>query len=98
MNVVMYRDILNENLFQSVFDFRLDRRFIFQQDNDLKNIVRILMEWFYNNFVNVFEWFSQSLDLNFIEYFWRDLKMVVYRCFLFNMIEFERYCKEGKNF
>ena len=34
MNVAKYRDILEENLFQSAMELRLGRRFTFQQDND----------------------------------------------------------------
>ena len=33
-NGAYYREILDENLFQSTQDIRLGRRFTFQQDND----------------------------------------------------------------
>lgn len=37
MDGAQYRAILEENLLQSARDFRLGRRFIFQQDNDPKH-------------------------------------------------------------
>ncbi|KAI3366543.1 hypothetical protein L3Q82_000671 [Scortum barcoo] len=40
MNAAKYRDILEENLFQSAQDLRLGRRFTFQQDNDPKHTAK----------------------------------------------------------
>uniref|UniRef100_A0A8C4SV05 Tc1-like transposase DDE domain-containing protein n=1 Tax=Erpetoichthys calabaricus TaxID=27687 RepID=A0A8C4SV05_ERPCA len=90
----MYRDILDENLLQSALDFRLGRRFIFQQDNDPKHTAKISKEWLQDNSVNVLEWPSQSPHLNPIEHLWRDLKMAVHRRFPSNLMELERSCKE----
>ena len=56
MNAAMYRDILDENLLQSVLDLRLGRRFIFQQDNDPKHTAKISKEWLQD------KWPSQSLE------------------------------------
>ena len=94
MNAAMYRDILDENLFQSTVDLRLGRHFIFQQDNDPKHTAKISKEWLQNNHVNVLEWPSQSPDLNPIEHLWRDLKMAVHRRSPSNLMELERCCKE----
>jgi hypothetical protein len=44
--------------------------------------------------LNVLEWSSQISDLNPIEHLWRDLKIVVQRCSLFNLTEHERICRE----
>ncbi|KAG2460189.1 TCB1 transposase, partial [Polypterus senegalus] len=93
MTAAMYRDILDENLLQSVLDLRLGRRFIFQQDNDPKHTAKISKEWLQDNSVNVLEWPSQSPDLNPIEHLWRDLKMAVHRRFPSNLMELERCCK-----
>ncbi|KAG2458240.1 TCB1 transposase, partial [Polypterus senegalus] len=94
MTAAMYRDILDENLLQSALDLRLGRQFIFQQDNDPKHTAKISKEWLQDNSVNVFEWPSQSPDLNPIEHLWRDLKMAVHRRFPSNLMELERCCKE----
>jgi hypothetical protein len=45
MSGVKYREILDENLLQSFQDLRLGRRFIFQQDNDLKHTDKTVQEW-----------------------------------------------------
>ncbi|KAK3572688.1 hypothetical protein QTP86_004135 [Hemibagrus guttatus] len=94
MNAAMYRDILDENLLQSILDLRLGRRFIFQQDNDPKHTAKITKEWPRDNSVNVLERTSQSPDLNPIEHLWRDLKMAVHRSPPSNLMELERSCKE----
>ncbi len=94
MNAAKYRDILDENLLQSAQDFRLGRRFTFQQDNDPKHTAKITKEWLHNNSVTVLEWPSQSPDLNPIEHLWRDLKMAVHQRLPSNLTELERICKE----
>ncbi|KAG2468483.1 TC1A transposase, partial [Polypterus senegalus] len=94
MTAAMYRDILDENLLQSALDLRLERRFIFQQDNDPKHTAMISKQWLQDNSVNVIEWSSQSQDLNPIEHLWRDLKMAVHRRFPSNLMELEWCCKE----
>uniref|UniRef100_A0A8C4TJQ3 Tc1-like transposase DDE domain-containing protein n=1 Tax=Erpetoichthys calabaricus TaxID=27687 RepID=A0A8C4TJQ3_ERPCA len=90
----MVEYILDENLLQSALDLRLERRFIFQQDNDPKHTTKISKELLQDNSVNVLEWPSQSPDLNLIEHLWRDLKMAVHRRFPSNLMELERCCKE----
>ncbi|KAG2469549.1 TC1A transposase, partial [Polypterus senegalus] len=94
MTAAMYRGILDENLLQSALELRLGRRFIFQQDNDIKHTPKISKVWLQDNSVNVLEWPNQSPDLNPIQHLWRDLKMVVHRRFSFNLLELERCCKK----
>ncbi|CAJ0935306.1 unnamed protein product [Ranitomeya imitator] len=94
MNAAKYRDILDENLFQSALDLRLGRRFTFQQDNDPKHTAKITKECLQNNSVTILDWFSQSPDLNPIDHLWRDLKMAVHHCSPSNLTELERICKE----
>ena len=89
-----YRDILEENLFQSALDLRLGRRFTFQQDNDPKHTAKITKEWLRNNSVTILDWPSQSPDLNPIEHHWRDLKLAVHQRSPSNLTELERICKE----
>ncbi|KAI3374619.1 hypothetical protein L3Q82_021193 [Scortum barcoo] len=94
MNAAKYRDILEENLFQSAQDLRLGQRFTFQQDNDPKHTAKITKEWLRNNSVTILDWPSQSPDLNPIEHLWRDLKMAVHQRSPSNLTELERICKE----
>ena len=43
-NGAKYREILDENLFQSTQDLRLGRRFTFQQDNNPKHTAKTTQE------------------------------------------------------
>ena len=45
MNGAKYREILDQNLFQSFQDLRLGRRFTFQQDNDPKHSAKTTQDW-----------------------------------------------------
>jgi hypothetical protein len=63
MNRAKYSEILDENLLQRSQDFRLGRRFTFQQYNNPKHTPKTTQES-----LNVLEWASQSLDFNPIEH------------------------------
>ena len=56
MNGAKSRQILEGNLLQSAKDLRLQRRFMFQQDNDLKCTAKETLEWLQNKNVKVLEW------------------------------------------
>ena len=55
MNGAKYREILDENLLQSMQDLRLGRRFTFQQDNDPKHTAKTMQEWLRDKCLNVLE-------------------------------------------
>ena len=94
MNRAKYREILDDNLLQSAQDLRLGRRFTFQQENDPEHRAKTAQEWLQDKSLNVFEWPSQSLDLNPIEHLWRDLKIAVQRHSPSNLTQLERICRE----
>ena len=94
MDGAKYREILEENLFQSARDLGLGRRFTFQQDNDPKHTAKATLEWFKNKNLNVLEWPSQSPDLNPIENLWQDLKIAVHQRSPSNLTELEQFCQE----
>uniref|UniRef100_A0A9J8AJQ7 Tc1-like transposase DDE domain-containing protein n=1 Tax=Cyprinus carpio carpio TaxID=630221 RepID=A0A9J8AJQ7_CYPCA len=79
LSAAKYRDSLNENPVQSIQKLRLDADFIFQQDLAPAHTAKSTKIWLndHDNSVNVLEWPSQSLGLNSVKYFWRNLKMCI---------------------
>ena len=94
MNGKKYSEILYENLLQGAQDLRLGRRLTIQPNNDPKHTAKTQQEWLQDKSLNVLERPSQSPDLNLIEHLWRDLKIAVQQCFLSNLTELERICRE----
>lgn len=64
MNGAKYRKMLEEILLESAKDLRLGQRFTFQKDNDSKHTARAKKECIRYKHIHVFEWPSQTIDLN----------------------------------
>ena len=69
-------NILEENLVQSAFQKTLGEKLTFQQHNNLKHKAKSTLELLTKKTVNDPESPNYSVDLNFLENLWKDLKMV----------------------
>ena len=94
MDGAKYRKIREENLLPSARKLRLEQKFTFQHDNDLKHTAKATLEWLKNKKINVLEWPSQSPDQNPIKNPLHDLKIAVHKCSPCNLTELEQFCTE----
>ncbi len=72
----------------------MGRGWVFQHDNDPKHTAKATKEWLKKEHIKVLEWPTQSLDLNPIEYLWRELKVRVAKHQPRYLNDLERICKE----
>ena len=94
MNGAMYQEILGDNFLPSVRAPTMGRGWVFQHDNDPEHTAKATKEWLKKKHIKVWEWPSQSPELNPIENLWRELKLRVARRQPQNLKDLERICKE----
>jgi transposase len=70
----MYKDILQNNLFQSAKKLQLNRQMVFQHDNDPKHTAHVVKSWFDKQGIERLIWPPFSPDMNPIEHLWDELE------------------------
>ena len=66
----MYKDILENNLFQSAVKLNLGKNTVFQHDNDPKHTAHIVKNWFNKQRIERLNWPPFSPYMNPIEHLW----------------------------
>ena len=94
LNSQVYQGILRENVRLSDRQFKLNRSWMMQQDNDSKHRSKSTTESLQQKKIHLLEWPSQSPDLNPIKMLWHDLKRAVHTRHPKNITELKQFCKE----
>ena len=65
MNADLYRDILDDELMQTIKFYNIDRDKVnYAQDNDPKHMAKKIVKWFKTNKIKLLSYLAQSPDLN----------------------------------
>ena len=74
MDRFLYREILRKDLLQSCQKLGLENSFVFQHDNDPKQIAGMVKDWLKQKKTETLNWPPCSPDMNPIEHLWDELE------------------------